>query len=106
VFEGKFRGHGLHQGSRQLERMDHDLARSAVASLMRGLGLEGVSRSRQASTAICDRAATCPLDQANRSGFAYVAFIYRSLCGADRAYGGWLRWNRPARTAPGMATLE
>ena len=92
VFEDNFRVYGVRKVWRQMQREGFDVARCAVARLMKSMGLQGVIRGKPVRTTIPDKAAPCPLDRVNRqfrapapnmlwvSDFTYVAtwkgFVY------------------------------
>ncbi|QFT34347.1 hypothetical protein FIV00_27885 [Labrenzia sp. THAF82] len=110
---------------RQLHRESWDIARCTVERLMKGLGLQGVTRGKKKTTTP-DPAMPCPLDKVNRNftatapnqlrvwdftycstwqGMVYVAFVVDVF---DRKTVGW---RRPASTrrsealATAMTTL-
>ena len=85
VFEENFQVYGVRKVWRQLKREGQDVARCTVERLMKGMGLQGVSRGKAVKTTVSDKAAPCPLDHVNRqfkaprpntlwvSDFTYVA---------------------------------
>ena len=96
VFEENFQVYGVRKVWRQLKREGQDVARCTVERLMKGMGLQGVSRGKAVKTTVSDKAAPCPLDHVNRqfkaprpnilwvsdftyvatwAGFVYVAFV-------------------------------
>ena len=120
VFDENFRVYGVRKIWRQLQREGFDIARCAVARLMRVMGLHGVIRGKPIRTTSSDKAAPCPRDHVNRqfhapapnrlwvsdftyvstwAGFVYVAFVIDTFA---RRIVGW----RASRTAHAAFVLD
>ena len=120
VWEENFQVYGVRKVWRQLGREGIEVARCAVARLMREMGLKGAVRGKPVKTTVRDRAAPCPLDRVNRefqaprpnalwvsdftyvatwAGFAYVAFVIDAYA---RRIVGW----RVSRTAHASFVLD
>ena len=94
-FEQNLKVYSVRKVWRQMHREGFDIARCAVARLMKDIGIEGVIRGKRPRTTIPDKALPCPLDRVNRqfhasapnvlrvSDFTYVAtwqgFVYVAL---------------------------
>ena len=120
VFAENFQVYGVRKVWRQLRREGEDVARRAVARLMKAMGLQGVVRRRSMKTTNHDKALPWPLDRVNRqfkasrpdalrvsdftyvstwSGFARVAFVIDVFV---RRIVGW----RASRTAHAGSALD
>jgi putative transposase len=120
VWEENFRVYGVRKVWRQLRREGIEVARCAVARLMRAMGLRGVVRGKAIRTTVSDTAAPCPLDRVNRdfkaprpnvlwvadftyvatwTGFVHVAFVVDAFA---RRIVGW----RVSRTATASFVLD
>jgi transposase InsO family protein len=96
VFDANWQVYGVRKVWRQLRREGFDVARCAVARLMKAMGIQGVIRGKPHKTTIPDKKLPCPLDRVNRhfrvpapnmlwvsdftyvatwKGFVYVAFV-------------------------------
>jgi putative transposase len=114
VFDENFQVYGVRKVWRQLLREGHDVARCAVARLMKTMALQGVIRGGRVRTTVSDRATPCPLDHVNRrfraprpnvlwvsdftyvatwTGFVYVAFVIDAYA---RRIVGWRGRRTPA----------
>ena len=123
VFDENFQVYGVRKVWRQLRREGFDVARCAVARLMKKMALQGVIRGRRVRTTVADTAAPCPLDHVNRQfkaprpnvlwvsdftyvatwvGFVYVAFIIDAYA---RRIVGW-RVSRSAHAGFVLDALE
>jgi transposase InsO family protein len=120
VFAENFEVYGVRKVWLQLNREGVEVARCAVARLMRVMGLHGVIRGRPVRTTISDKATPCPLDRVNRQfkapapnrlwvsdftyvstwgGMVYVAFVIDTYA---RRIVGW----RVSRTAHATFVLD
>jgi len=120
VWEENFRVYGVRKVWRQLRREGIEVARCAVARLMRAMGLRGVVRGKAIRMTVSDTAAPCPLDRVNRdfkaprpnvlwvadftyvatwTGFVHVAFVVDAFA---RRIVGW----RVSRTATASFVLD
>ena len=123
VFDENFQVYGVRKVWRQLRREGFDVARCAVARLMKKMALQGVIRGRRVRTTVADTAAPCPLDHVNRQfkaprpnvlwvsdftyvatwvGFVYVAFVIDAYA---RRIVGW-RVSRSAHAGFVLDALE
>ena len=123
VFDENFQVYGVRKVWRQLRREGFDVARCAVARLMKKMALQGVIRGRRVRTTVADTAAPCPLDHVNRQfkaprpnvlwvsdftyvatwvGFVYVAFVIDAYA---RRIVGW-RISRSAHAGFVLDALE
>ena len=123
VFDENFQVYGVRKVWRQLRREGFDVARGAVARLMKKMALQGVIRGRRVRTTVADTAAPCPLDHVNRQfkaprpnvlwvsdftyvatwvGFVYVAFVIDAYA---RRIVGW-RVSRSAHAGFVLDALE
>ncbi len=123
VFEENFRVYGVRKIWRQLRREGFDVARCAVARLMRAMRLAGVIRGKPVRTTVSDKTAPCPLDRVKRqfrapapnmlwvsdftyvatwAGFVYVAFVIDTYA---RRIVGW-RVSRSAHAGFVLDALE
>ena len=123
VFDENFQVCGVRKVWRQLRREGFDVARCAVARLMKKMALQGVIRGRRVRTTVADTAAPCPLDHVNRQfkaprpnvlwvsdftyvatwvGFVYVAFVIDAYA---RRIVGW-RVSRSAHAGFVLDALE
>jgi transposase InsO family protein len=66
VFAETYGVYGVRKVWRQMRREGYDIARCAVARLMRNMGLRGVIRGRSQRTTVSNKADVCPLDLVNR----------------------------------------
>lgn len=120
IFEANFRVYGVRKVWRQLKQEGFDVARCAVARLMRAMGLQGIIRGKPIRTTVPDKTAPSPLDRVNRQfkapapnrlwvsdftyvatwqGFVYVAFVIDVFA---RRIVGW----RVSRTAHAGFVLD
>ena len=123
VFDENFQVYGVRKVWRQLRREGFDVARCAVARLMKKMALQGVIRGRRVRTTVADTAAPCPLDHVKRQfkaprpnvlwvsdftyvatwvGFVYVAFVIDAYA---RRIVGW-RVSRSAHAGFVLDALE
>ncbi|CAH2598828.1 Mobile element protein (plasmid) [Rhodovastum atsumiense] len=123
VFDENFKIYGVRKVWRQLQREGIDVARCAVARLMREMGLQGAVRGKTIKTTTRDAATPCPADRVNRQfgaprpnalwlsdftyvatwqGFIYVAFVIDAFA---RRIVGW-RVSRTARADFVLDALE
>ena len=123
VFDENFQVYGVRKVWRQLRREGFDVARCAVARLMKKMALQGVIRGRRVRTTVADTAAPCSLDHVNRQfkaprpnvlwvsdftyvatwvGFVYVAFVIDAYA---RRIVGW-RVSRSAHAGFVLDALE
>ena len=123
VFDENFQVYGVRKVWRQLRREGFDVARCAVARLMKKMALQGVIRGRRVRTTVADTAAPCPLDHVKRQfkaprpnvlwvsdftyvatwvGFIYVAFVIDAYA---RRIVGW-RVSRSAHAGFVLDALE
>ena len=123
VFDENFQVYGVRKVWRQLRREGFDVARCAVARLMKKMALQGVVRGRRVRTTVADTAAPSPLDHVNRQfkaprpnvlwvsdftyvatwvGFVYVAFVIDAYA---RRIVGW-RVSRSAHAGFVLDALE
>ncbi len=80
VWDENFQNYGARKVWIQLKREGSTVARCAVESLMKNLGLKGVVRGQSIKTTISDANAVCPLDRVNRQ---FSAERPNALWGAD-----------------------
>ncbi|OYQ23884.1 hypothetical protein CHU93_16670 [Sandarakinorhabdus cyanobacteriorum] len=66
MLDANFRVYGVRKIWHQLPREGFDVARRAVAPLMRTMARADVIRGKPVRTTICGRSAPCPLDRVNR----------------------------------------
>jgi transposase InsO family protein len=66
IFAETYGVYGVRKVWRQMRREGYDIARCAVARLMRNMGLRGVIRGRSQRTTVSNKADVCPLDLVNR----------------------------------------
>jgi transposase InsO family protein len=107
VFEENWSVYGVRKVWHQLRREGFDVARCAVARLMKDMGIQGIIRGKPQKTTIPDKRAPCPLDKVNHQfrapapnmlwvsdftyvatwkGFVYVAFVIDAYA---RKIVGW-----------------
>jgi putative transposase len=94
VFDGNFQAYGVRKVWRQLLREGHDVARCAVARLMKKMALQGVIRGGWVRTTVSDRATPCPHDHGNRRFRAPRPNVLLGLGLHLRCDVDWLRLRR------------